>query len=691
MASQDKQPEIIDLTEPDVIELDSDGEVVDETPDVTSGASNLTGTAQTGQAKKKRKKRRKKPSGQSTPAKDGAEDVGSTSAEASRAQSPTLHVQDLPNGSGSRSGGAGRKRFLADRLADAPNEDGRNGAEEDTSRSKQGGERRRNKERAEGREHERERERDKEREHGGERRRERNRRRSRSPRRDRQQEQDQDGERLRKRSRSRERDRRKKRRDKAQAAESEAPLFFEDVTPAEVPGMVKPSEPVAGPSNPAMQASVDSALQRQSDNNLLLPAHVSVTEDGEGADAGPLKVPTPEGSDDDEDYIDYLDYDDDRRAGMVRYWELDKLEAEEAKASKPTRFVCKKCGAEGEHKTYECPVLICLTCGARDEHSTRSCPISKVCFTCGMKGHINKTCPNRGKGGAYYSAHDCDRCGARSHQTNECPTLWRMYRYVEDDVRLETLRSREEKRALALGQGGEGYIATDEWCYNCGGSGHLGDDCTALPHHADLPNEHSAFSLYNILSGPFSSEATAARPAKRPPRDWEAASAFADGYGSTVPMEVGKQGKRKQRDRLERRQRELEDAEDDQEDWFGSARSRARSGPQDNRGQGRGGGSSKSNGNGNGNGNGKIQFHFSGGGSSQGGGRDAKRQRTGYDDLPGPSRETDSIQIRGAARKPSYSSAPSRNRSHNRYENDRDRDRDRDSQRGPRYRGGYFR
>jgi len=31
----------------------------------------------------------------------------------------------------------------------------------------------------------------------------------------------------------------------------------------------------------------------------------------------------------------------------------------------------------------------CLTCGARDEHSTRSCPISKVCFTCGMKGHIN--------------------------------------------------------------------------------------------------------------------------------------------------------------------------------------------------------------------------------------------------------------------------------------------------------------
>lgn len=32
----------------------------------------------------------------------------------------------------------------------------------------------------------------------------------------------------------------------------------------------------------------------------------------------------------------------------------------------------------------------CLTCGARNEHSTRGCPISKVCYSCGMKGHINK-------------------------------------------------------------------------------------------------------------------------------------------------------------------------------------------------------------------------------------------------------------------------------------------------------------
>jgi hypothetical protein len=37
---------------------------------------------------------------------------------------------------------------------------------------------------------------------------------------------------------------------------------------------------------------------------------------------------------------------------MVRYFEAP---AEEQKQS---RFVCKRCGAENEHKSNECPVLI---------------------------------------------------------------------------------------------------------------------------------------------------------------------------------------------------------------------------------------------------------------------------------------------------------------------------------------------
>ena len=43
---------------------------------------------------------------------------------------------------------------------------------------------------------------------------------------------------------------------------------------------------------------------------------------------------------------------------MIRYWELEKLEAAETHAAKPTKFVCKKCGAEGDHKSSKCPVLV---------------------------------------------------------------------------------------------------------------------------------------------------------------------------------------------------------------------------------------------------------------------------------------------------------------------------------------------
>jgi hypothetical protein len=57
----------------------------------------------------------------------------------------------------------------------------------------------------------------------------------------------------------------------------------------------------------------------------------------------------------------------------------------------------------------------------------------------------------------------------------ECPTIWRLYEYVTDPEREAILLHRESKQLLALGQGGEGYIASDEWCHNCGQTGHLGD------------------------------------------------------------------------------------------------------------------------------------------------------------------------------------------------------------------------
>lgn len=40
------------------------------------------------------------------------------------------------------------------------------------------------------------------------------------------------------------------------------------------------------------------------------------------------------------------------------------------------------------------------------------------------------------------------------------------------------MTARRQKVDLELGGGGEGYIGEDEWCYNCGGDGHLGDVST---------------------------------------------------------------------------------------------------------------------------------------------------------------------------------------------------------------------
>jgi len=305
---------------------------------------------------------------------------------------------------------------------------------------------------------------------------------------------------------------------------------------------------------PAASKFIPSTPSEQADG-LILPPHVSIFG------AAPVEILAPSTSDsDDDDYIEYLDYDE--RKDWKRYYD-DR----EDESQLNLRIVCKKCGAEGEHKTKDCSVLICLTCGVRDEHPTRSCPISKICFTCGMKGHVNSTCPNRWSnsraiGDGY---NGCDRCGSGVHKGNECPTLWRLYDYFTEDEKDHAVRTRKEIRDLPLGNGGEGYIADDEWCYNCGGSGHWGDDCQEIPHQADLPEEYSAFSMHNVASGPFEHMKASSSRSRRKTRDWEQAIDLID--------DVGYRGKKKQREKLEKKARRQEMERDhDPDDWFSNPR-----------------------------------------------------------------------------------------------------------------------
>ncbi|KAH8092453.1 hypothetical protein BXZ70DRAFT_454075 [Cristinia sonorae] len=246
-------------------------------------------------------------------------------------------------------------------------------------------------------------------------------------------------------------------------------LFFVDLTPAEIPVTVKiPMNSTRPSTQTSGSAAVEEVVQK-----LLLPAHVSLLENVNGVEPVEISDPTPQDTDE-ESYIDYLDYGDNDLKGLgPRYFEDPEEHAEGSESKR--RLVCKKCGVEGQHVARDCHVIICLTCGVRDEHPTRNCPISKVCFTCGMKGHTRNNCPNRYRHNSVSKYDDCDRCGSSIHQAKECPTLWRMYEYVDDRQRQKILSSREEKANLAIGEGGEGYIGRDEWCYNCGESGHLGD------------------------------------------------------------------------------------------------------------------------------------------------------------------------------------------------------------------------
>ncbi|KAF4619285.1 hypothetical protein D9613_005100 [Agrocybe pediades] len=325
-------------------------------------------------------------------------------------------------------------------------------------------------------------------------------------------------------------------------------MFFIDIAPAPIPStQLAINEKKADEINGAP-------------SKLLVPAHVTVL----GSTPVEIIPPDLSSDSDDEDFIEYFEaYDHTKHTQRYFHEPTDE-------PAPPTWTVCKNCGAEAQHKTSACPVQVCLTCGARDEHSTRSCPISKVCFTCGMKGHINSTCPNRASARALRATQDseCDRCSSSRHKTNECPTLWRLYEYLTNEEQTRILTLRQARKDFQLGQGGEGYVANDIWCYYCGSYGHWGDECEDNERD-NFAEEFSAFSIFNVMNGPFyDPEKESHTSTARPRREQEDLGT----WGVSAPSDVGRQGRIKSRAAMAK---QAQQSEEDQEDWFANSSKRS--------------------------------------------------------------------------------------------------------------------
>lgn len=102
-------------------------------------------------------------------------------------------------------------------------------------------------------------------------------------------------------------------------AAEELPLFYIDEEPADIPVSSKPTtDPL--PNKPAPKPN---ETAQGNPLGLLLPAHVTVFEDNGDI---PIEIlPPPPLDSEDDDYIEYLDYDDNRRVSTFLPWHLASL------------------------------------------------------------------------------------------------------------------------------------------------------------------------------------------------------------------------------------------------------------------------------------------------------------------------------------------------------------------------------
>ena len=114
---------------------------------------------------------------------------------------------------------------------------------------------------------------------------------------------------------------------------------------------------------------------------------------------------------------------------------------------------CLCCGQKG-HMAVDCEQLICCKCGAYNLHPATHCDLEVKCNNCGNLGHSVSECSKKQQGNMV-----CRLCSQKGHDEHECELFWRSSGAPwEIDLPFGELRLS---------------------CYECGGHGHLGNDCSS--------------------------------------------------------------------------------------------------------------------------------------------------------------------------------------------------------------------
>lgn len=143
---------------------------------------------------------------------------------------------------------------------------------------------------------------------------------------------------------------------------------------------------------------------------------------------------------------------DDFRAQIRYFYPTDTPETLDLGDFPIRCLVCAKIG----HMAVECPALTCAECGAYNDHFVPFCPQKRKCAKCRGRGHDQSQCPSKLKLTA--SEIICDLCQDCGHTEDVCELIW---------------RTSGLPKPLTMSNNRLRYI----YCYECGKSGHLGNDC----------------------------------------------------------------------------------------------------------------------------------------------------------------------------------------------------------------------